>query len=122
MDSTALTITAEDQRYFGASIRRFSEDGEEFYDAREVAEFFGYRYGPFASIVRHLIIAWEANRRDVDVHIRPVYHITSRGDEVVHSYHLTRRAFLALVMNSNPERRIVALGQRYIVDMVLKSA
>lgn len=123
MSNNALTLTNEDQCYFGASIRRFTESGEEYYDAREVAKFFGYRYGAFASIIRHVIMAWGTNGREpLQAHIRPVITITSKGDEVVYNYHFSRRGFLTLVMNSNPERPIVARGHCYIVAEALKSA
>ncbi len=115
----AMEPSAEDRRYFGASIRRVSADGQEYYSAREAALFLGYpRWNAFKAVIRRA-------EKVSPEHFLAVEKVTETRSGIARSMddvHLSREAFLLVVQNADPHKTMVAHGQIYIARQVAGAA
>jgi hypothetical protein len=120
--SVTVSVTFEDLRYFGASIRHM-EDGVEYYSAREVAHFLGYsKWTAFLTVLNRAKKACHPYS-ETSHHFRPVEKfiptIGKRLVRVIDDYHLSRHAFLLIIMNADGYLPVVAYGKNYIAQAAL---
>jgi DNA-damage-inducible protein D len=98
-------------------IRRLSEDGGEYWSARDLAKVLGYDdYRNFLNVVEKARVACENSGQDPQDHIVDVTDMIEVGKgarrKVADAY-LSRYASYLVVQNADPAKEIVALGQTY---------
>jgi DNA-damage-inducible protein D len=119
-------LIQQDLRYFGISIRQLREDGTEFWSAREVADFLGYiTWAGFEKVLQRAIKHWQNLGNDIPTHFLPSYKIvqTSSGrrtKRTIHDYHLSRKAFLEIIIFADPSLYVVSMGKSYVASMAVK--
>lgn len=113
-------LSEEDRRYFGASIRH-SEEGIEYYSAREVFHFLGYTKWP--AFRRAFDRARNAYRPlgNVYLHFRPIERQSRAGRKLraIDDYHLSREAFLLVIAHADNSLPMVAHGKNYLAESAL---
>ncbi len=115
--------TASDQNTTAKSgspfeaIRHTSEDGAEYWTARELAKVLGYtEYGKFRNTIKKAETACETSGQAVSDHFAHVSDMIAVGKGAhrqVEDVRLSRYACYLVVQNADPEKPIVALGQTY---------
>src|SRR5260370_41968993 len=76
----AILLAQNDIMYFGSSISRFREDGTEYYDAREMADFFGYStWDSFHKAIKRAMKNWEHAGINTDEHFIPTCKLVLTG-------------------------------------------
>lgn len=99
------------------AIRHMTEEGAEFWTARELAQVLGYdRWEHFPSVVKKAIIACEGSGYTASDHFREATKMVTLGSGAtrrVKDWELSRYACYLVVQNADPEKPIVALGQTY---------
>lgn len=99
------------------AIRRTTEEGTEYWSARELMHVLGYtRWGNFTPTIRDAMKACEASGQAVSDHMLQVQQLIPTGkgaQRTVEDYHLSRYACYLVVMNGDASKPIVALGQTY---------
>lgn len=100
-----------------AQIRRESEDGYEYWSARELARALGYGdYRNFLKVVAKARVACENSGYLVEDHFVDTTDMIPTGKGArrkVADIHLSRYACYLIVQNADPSKEIVALGQTY---------
>jgi len=99
-------------------IRRESEEGYEYWSARDLAEVLGYRtnYRNFKKAIEKARVACQNSGQVVEDHFaqaRKMVAIGSGAQREVEDVHLSRYACYLVVQNADPSKEIVALGQTY---------
>src|SRR3954465_1517726 len=99
-------------------IRRESEEGYEYWSARDLAEVLGYRtnYRNFKKAIEKARVACQNSGQVVEDHFaqaRKLVAIGSGAQREVEDLHLSRYACYLVVQNADPAKEIVALGQTY---------
>lgn len=98
-------------------IKHIDEDGQEFWYARElqrVLEYAQWRY--MKEAVERARLACENSGLNPDNHfaeVRKMVPIGSGAERVVEDYMLSRFACYLVVMNGDPRKEVIALGQAY---------
>src|SRR5215210_2138269 len=100
------------------AIRQVSEDGIEYWSARDLAEVLGYKtnYRNFKNAIQKATVACEGSGQPVEDHFaeaRKMVVIGSGARREVDDVHLSRYACYLVVQNADPSKPIVALGQTY---------
>src|SRR6266704_462359 len=99
------------------SIKRETEEGTEYWSARDLAKILGYtEYGKFKNAIKKAEIACENSDQEVADHFAHVGDMIEVGKGAKRRFedvHLSRYACYLLVENSDPSKPIVALGQAY---------
>src|SRR5579863_1670118 len=100
------------------AIRRVSEEGHEYWSARELGKILGYatNYRNFKPAIDKAKEACQNSGQAVSDHFADVRNMISVGKGAkreVEDVYLSRYACYLLVENSNPSKPIVALGQTY---------
>ena len=99
------------------AIRRTTEDGAEYWTARELADVLGYdRWEHFPGVIKKAIIACEGSGNAVSDHFREAAKMATLGSGAtrrVKDWELSRYACYLIVQNADPEKPVVALGQTY---------
>lgn len=99
------------------SIRRFSEEGIEYWSARDLAKVLGYtEYGKFKNATHKAEMACENSGQDIPDHFAHVSDMITTGkgaQRKVDDIHLSRYACYLLIENADSSKPIVALGQTY---------
>src|SRR5216683_1640792 len=99
------------------SIRRQTEDGSEYWSARELGKILGYtEYGKFQNAIQKAETACKNSGQAISDHFAHVSDMiaTAKGARRrVEDYHLSRYACYLLVENADSSKPIVALGQTY---------
>lgn len=124
-DFVTVSISPADERVFGASIKRRSDDGEEYWSAREVANYLGYaKWDAFKRVIARAKKAMIRSGMNVSQEIREAS-ITIRAGydarRVVDDYQLSSVGFLLVVQNADPAKSMVAYGKTYIAEQVLRA-
>ncbi len=98
-------------------IRHTTEDGEEYWSARELATVLGYRrWEQFPGVVAKAQEACANSGQAVSDHFRDVSKMVTLGSgaqRAVQDWHLSRYACYLVVQNADPDKEVVALGQTY---------
>lgn len=98
-------------------IRKIAEDGNEYWEARELQGALGYaKWENFYKVIKQAMISCKISQQDVDYHFPEVRKPIIGGKTAVQKvkdYHLTRYACYLVVMNGDPRKEVIALGQTY---------
>ena len=109
-------VTAYSQNTF-ESIKHIDENGAEFWLARELQKTLEYtEYGKFLPVVEKAIEACRKTGFDKEnhfAHVSEMVRIGSGADRKMESYKLSRYACYLSVMNGDPRKEVIALGQTY---------
>jgi len=99
------------------AIRRIDENGNEYWNAREIAKLLGYtQYNKFTSAIKKAEQACEKSGQAISdhfTHVGEMVEIGSGAQRRFATVHLSRFACYLLVENADPSKPIVALGQAY---------
>lgn len=98
------------------SIKHISEDGSEFWYARELAAVLEYtQWRNFAKVIDKARIACKNSGYDIDDHFAEVSKMVEAGvsSKPVLDFKLTRYACYLIVQNGDPRKEVIALGQTY---------
>lgn len=113
-------LTDGDKLYFGHSVRRIAEDGSEYYDAREVRDFFGYiNWSSFSRVIGRA--RKHCRAADIPAQFISTSKVVTTGKgskRAIVNYRLCRLAFLMVLMNSDSTYPVVEAGKNYIVNTV----
>ena len=109
-------VTAYSQKTF-ESIKHIDENGVEFWYARELQKALEYtEYGKFLPVVEKAIEACRKTGFDEEnhfAHVSEMVRIGSGAERKMESYKLSRYACYLIVMNGDPRKEVIALGQTY---------
>src|SRR4051812_15769497 len=98
-------------------IRHETEDGNEYWSARELAKILGYtEYGKFRNAIQKAEIACENSGQVVEdhfAHVSEMITIGKGGKRKVENVRMSRYACYLVVQNADPTKEIVAVGQTY---------
>ena len=99
-------------------IKRHDENGAEFWHARELQGVLDYKkWENFAKVIDTAKIACKISQQEVSDHfleIRKTVEMPSKAKpKQIKDYKLTRYACYLIVMNGDPRKEVIALGQTY---------
>jgi len=99
------------------NIKHTDENGTEFWYARELQKALEYtEYGKFLPVIRKAIEACRKTGFDEGnhfAHVSEMVRIGSGAERKMDSYKLSRYACYLIVMNGDPRKEVIALGQTY---------
>lgn len=99
------------------NIKRTDENGTEFWYARELQKALEYtEYGKFLPVIEKAIEACRKTGFDEGnhfAHVSEMVRIGSGAERKMDSYKLSRYACYLIVMNGDPRKEVIALGQTY---------
>lgn len=99
------------------SIRRQTEDGSEYWSARDLSRLLGYtRWEKFKNAIERAEEACKNSEQTISDHFHRVVKMIKLGKSAqreVEDLHLSRYACYLIVQNADPNKPIVALGQTY---------
>jgi DNA-damage-inducible protein D len=99
------------------SIMRINEAGQEFWSGRELAKILDYKdYRNFEATVYKAMEACKNSGNVISDHFGEVTEMIEIGKGArrpIQNYHLSRYACYLIVMNSDPQKEVIALGQTY---------
>lgn len=119
MSKKDLQVEEEDRSYNSPfeRIRRVSEDGSEYWSARDLAKVLDYNdYRNFSRVVSKARIACENSGQAVSDHfvdVTDMVQIGSGAKRKIEDVYLSRYACYLVIQNADPSKEIVALGQTY---------
>ena len=98
-------------------IKHIDEFGNEYWFARELQNVLGYhQWRSINDLIERAKVACKESKHNIDDHFavqRNMVDIGSKTKRKVLDYKLSRYACYLLVMNGNPNKRIIALAQTY---------
>jgi DNA-damage-inducible protein D len=98
-------------------IRHTTEEGAEYWSARDLAKILDYTdYRNFVKVIRKAEIACTNSGQSVEDHfvdVNQMVEIGSGARRKIADVHLSRYACYLVIQNSDPSKEIVALGQTY---------
>lgn len=99
------------------NIKHINEYGQEFWYARELQNALEYtEWRNFSKVIDHAIESCRQSKNDVNSHFVEVNKMVSLGagtQRQVNDYELSRYACYLIVMNGDPRKPVIALGQTY---------
>ncbi len=99
------------------AIRRESEDGSEYWSARDLAKILSYAlWQKFRNVIEKAEEACENSGQAVSDHfiqVDKMIEVGKRAKRRIEDFHLSRYACYLLIQNADPSKPIVALGQTY---------
>lgn len=99
------------------SIKHINEYGQEFWYTRELSKVLNYKdFRNFEAIIYKAMEACQNSGYNISDHfgeITEMVHIGSSAKRSFPSYILSRYACYLIVMNGNPNKEVIALGQTY---------
>jgi len=99
------------------NIKHTDENGAEFWYARELQKALEYtEYGKFLPVIRKAVEACRKTGFDEGnhfAHVSEMVRIGSGAERKMDSYKLSRYACYLIVMNGDPRKEVIALGQTY---------
>jgi DNA-damage-inducible protein D len=99
------------------AIRKISESGSEYWSARDLSKILGYGdFRNFQDVMKKAKVSCEESGQAVSDHFGDVTDMITVGKGAkrkLSDTHLTRYACYLVVMNGDPEKPIIALGQTY---------
>ncbi|HPG36168.1 MAG TPA: DNA damage-inducible protein D [bacterium] len=109
------TLIAKEYKSF-EETKRISDDGTEYWYAREFAAVLEYvQWRNFAKVLTRAMLACRNSGYEVPDHFAEVSKIVEAGatSKPVIDYKLSRYACYLIVQNGDPRKEIIALGQTY---------
>ncbi len=105
-------------------IKHIGEFGNEYWLARELKNVLGYnQWRSINDLIERAKVACKESKYNVDDHFalyRKMVGIGSKTQRKVIDYKLSRYACYLIVMNGNPKKEIIALGQTYFAIQTRK--
>ena len=105
-------------------IKYIDENGNEYWLARELQDILGYhQWRSIDDLIERAITACKESKHNIDDHFavqRKMVEIGSKTKRKVLDYKLSRYACYLIVMNGNPKKEIIALGQTYFAIQTRK--
>ncbi len=105
-------------------IKHIDENGNEYWYARELQNVLGYQqWRSINELIERAKVACKESKYNIDDHFavrRKLVDIGSRTKRNVIDYKLSRYACYLIVMNGNPKKEIIALGQTYFTIQTRK--
>ena len=96
---------------------KHTEDGIEFWHARELAECLEYeKWANFNKVINRAMLSCKNSGYEVGDHFAEVGKLVSIGSKTkrkLKDYKLTRYACYLIVQNADPRKKVIALGQTY---------
>lgn len=109
-------LIAKEYRSF-EETKRISDDGVEFWYARELADVLEYvQWRNFAKVLERAMLACKNSGYEVSDHFAEVsktIEMPKTATKKVGDYKLSRYACYLIVQNGDPRKEIIALGQTY---------
>ena len=106
------------------SIKHVDEFGNEYWYARELQNVLGYsQWRSINDLIKRAKVACQESKYNIDDHFavqRKMVDIGSNTTRNVIDYKLSRYACYLIVMNGNPKKEIIALGQTYFAIQTRK--
>ena len=106
------------------SIKHIDENGNEYWYARELQKVLGYRqWRSINDMIERAKVACQESKYCIDDHFavhRKMVNIGSNTTRNVSDYKLSRYACYLIVMNGNPKKEVIALGQTYFAYQTRK--
>lgn len=98
-------------------IKHLTDDGTEYWLARELSEVLMYtKWDNFSKVIKKAMLACKNSGYDIDEHFPEVgkmIDIANKAKRKVVDYRLSRYACYLIVQNGDPRKEIIALGQTY---------
>lgn len=98
-------------------IKHFDERGNEYWDARELQKALEYtEWRKFKGAIERAIESCKSSGITVSDHFveaAKIVNTGSGGEKEIENYHLSRYACYLIVMNGDPRKDVIALGQTY---------
>ncbi|MGC4098995.1 MAG: DNA damage-inducible protein D [Nitrospira sp.] len=98
-------------------IKRFTDDGSEYWSSREFSEVLGYGdYDNFKAVIEKAKLACFNSGHDTEDHFRDVTEMVKIGSGATRSIKtvfMSRYACYLAIQNADPKKEIVAQGQTY---------
>lgn len=98
-------------------IKHISEDGIEFWYARELQSALEYtEWRNFRRVIEKAKIACENSANDVNLHfveVNKTSEMPNGGVKIIEDVKLSRYACYLIVQNGDPQKEVIALGQTY---------
>ena len=105
-------------------IKHYTDEGIEFWYARELSKLLKYReYNKFENVIEKAKIACEQSGNTVDdhfAHVSEMVKIGSNTERAFPSYMLSRYACYLIVQNADSRKKVVAQGQTYFAIQTRK--
>ena len=105
-------------------IKHIDEFGNEYWLARELQSILGYnQWRSINDLIVRAISACKESKYNIDDHFalyRKMVDIGSKTTRKIIDYKLSRYACYLIVMNGNPQKEIIALGQTYFAIQTRK--
>ncbi|PKM73488.1 MAG: DNA damage-inducible protein D [Firmicutes bacterium HGW-Firmicutes-16] len=99
------------------SIKHINEDGQEFWYARELQKVLEYtEWRNFEGVIGKAQTACEQSGNQIDDHfvdVNKTIEMPKKATKSVNDYELSRYACYLIVMNGDPRKEVIALGQTY---------
>lgn len=97
-------------------IKKISENGEEYWKARELQKILEYtEWRNFELVINRAKEACSSSNNEINYHFVEVNKMikTARSVRKINDYNLSRYACYLIVQNGDPRKEIIALGQTY---------
>ena len=105
------------KEYLFDQIKQIDEEGDEFWDARELGKILDYKkWENFHKVIKSAMVACESSGYYICEHFPEVRKPLRGGNgniQYVMSYNLSRYACYLIVQNADSRKELVALGQTY---------
>jgi len=105
-------------------IKHIDEEGNEFWEARELMKTLKYsKWENFSKIIEKAKIACQSSNNNIENHfpdLRKMVEIGSGAQRIREDYKLSRYACYLIVQNGDPRKKEVALGQTYFAIQTRK--
>lgn len=105
-------------------IKHFTEDGIEFWYARELQEILEYKeWRNFLKVISKAKNSVEATQIAINEHfvdVNKTLKMPNNAEKIIDDMILSRYACYLIVQNGDPRKKMIALGQQYFVIQTRK--
>jgi len=105
------------------SIKHIDDDGNEYWEARELQKVLKYsQWRRFNEVIEKSKIACTLSKNDILNHFADIGKMVKTGDSIrkIKDYKLSRYACYLIVQNGDPRKEVIALGQTYFAIQTRK--
>lgn len=107
----------EHQKSLFERIKQLDENGQEYWNSRDLAQALDYRdYRNFEKTLERAIVSCQSSGEPVSYHFgeaTEMVQIGSGAKRSLKTFYLTRYACYLVVQNADPSKKVVAMGQTY---------